>query len=45
MRRLRLWAAIKGDMGKRPDLFQVILGIWVIVGLLVLAVVVVHSLP
>ncbi len=46
MRRLRLRAAIKGDMGRqRPDLFQVVLGIWVIVGLLVLAVVVAHSLP
>jgi hypothetical protein len=33
-------------MGKpRPDLFQIILGVWVIVGLLVLGVVVVHSLP
>ena len=41
-----LLAAIKGDMGKqRPDLFQVILGIWVVVGLLVLAVVITHSSP
>ncbi len=33
-------------MGKqRPDLFQVILGIWVVVGLLVLAVVITHSSP
>ncbi len=46
MRRMRFWAAIKGDMGKgRPDLFQVFLGMWVIVGLLVLAIVVAHSLP
>ncbi len=46
MRRPRLWTAIKGDMGKpRPDLFQIILGIWVIVGLVVLAAVVAHSMP
>ena len=33
-------------MGKqRPDLFQIILGIWVVIGLLVLAVVVTHSSP
>ena len=33
-------------MGKsRPDLFQIILGVWVIVGLVILAVVVAHSLP
>ncbi len=46
MRCTRLWTAIKGDMGKsRPDLFQIILGVWVIVGLVILAVVVAHSLP
>ncbi len=33
-------------MGKqRPDLFQVILGVWVVIGLLVLAAVVAHSSP
>jgi hypothetical protein len=33
-------------MGRqRPDLFQIFLGIWVVIGLLLLAVVVVHSLP
>ncbi len=37
---------IKGDKGRqRPDPFQVLLGIWVVVGLLILAVVVTHSLP
>jgi hypothetical protein len=46
MRRVRLEAAIKGDMGKqRPDLFQIVLGVWVVVGLVVLVVVVAHSLP
>jgi len=46
MWRSRLEAAIKGDMGKqRPDLFQIVLGIWVVIGLVLLAVVVAHSLP
>jgi hypothetical protein len=36
----------QGAMEKpRPDRLQVVLGIWVVIGLLVLAVVVVHSLP
>jgi hypothetical protein len=30
---------------RRPDLFQIFLGIWVVIGLLLLAVVVAHSLP
>lgn len=43
---MRRGPAIKGDMGRqRPDLFQILLGVWVIVGLLVLAVVVAHNLP
>lgn len=43
---MRRRAAIKGDAGtQRPDWPQIILGAWVIVGLLVLAVVVAHSLP
>ena len=43
---MRPLAAIKGDMGKqRPDLFQVILAIWVVIGLLVLALVVANSSP
>lgn len=38
--------AIKGDMGRqRPDLFQILLGIWVVIGLVVLAIVVARSLP
>lgn len=37
---------IKGDMGRqRPDLFQIFLGIWVVIGLLLLVVVVARSLP
>ncbi len=44
--RRRRASAIKGDMGRqRPDRFQILLGVWVVVGLLVLAVVVVRSLP
>ena len=30
---------------QRPDRLQIVLGIWVVIGLLVLAVVVIHSLP
>ena len=30
---------------QRPDRLQIVLGIWVVIGLIVLAVVVIHSLP
>ena len=43
---MRRWTAIRGDGGtQRPDWAQIVLGIWVIVGLLVLAVVFIQSLP
>ncbi len=43
---MRRGTAIRGDVGKqRPDWAQIALGVWVIVGLLVLAVVVARSLP
>ncbi len=44
--RMRRGTAIRGDVGKqRPDWAQIALGVWVVVGLLVLAVVVARSLP
>ena len=43
---MRRWTAIKGDADtQRPDWAQIVLGVWVIVGLLLLAVVVARSLP
>ncbi len=43
---MRRASANRGDMGRqRPDRFQIVLGIWVIVGLLVLAAVMIRSLP
>jgi len=43
---MRRWTVNRGDVGtQRPDWAQIALGVWVIVGLLVLAVVVARSLP
>lgn len=43
---MRRWTATRGGEGtQRPDWAQILLGVWVIVGLLVLAVVVIRSLP
>ncbi|HEY5412589.1 MAG TPA: hypothetical protein VIJ94_17865 [Caulobacteraceae bacterium] len=43
---MRRAVTAKGDMAKqRPDRLQIALGVWVAIGLVLLAVVVVHSLP
>jgi hypothetical protein len=43
---MRRWTAIRGGEGtQRPDWAQIFLGIWVVVGLLLLVVVVVRNLP
>jgi hypothetical protein len=43
---MRRHAVIKGEQGtRRPDWIQIVLGAWVILGLIVLVLVIVHSMP